>query len=280
MTTANSVEISGPTMVIKETEACDRPHADEQKAMEITAKGKARRTLLPDEASVKISFKVTEPIKALVESRYREWVMKVSEIINEMAELSFSTPTFSQQVKEVKGKETYTTALQATGYIHIPIENFGKVLISLLEEEIDFETPNFSFDEGQPLEPDLYQEASFTAKQNAEALLNGVGCQLGELVGLTFFDSDDEKATHSLSDFSQKNWSDDSFSSVSYLKFQMFDDFRGAVKDKLRFRGKDHEGQDSEEITDWNPEVLGLLATKVPTRIQEIVVTVTYEVLA
>ncbi len=57
MTTANSVEISGPTMVIKETEACDRPHADEKKTMPITAKGKARRTLLPDEASVKISFK-------------------------------------------------------------------------------------------------------------------------------------------------------------------------------------------------------------------------------
>jgi len=277
MTTANSVEISGPTMVIKETEACNRPHADEQKPMEITAKGKARRTLLPDEVSVKISFKVTEPIKSLVESRYREWVMKVSKIIDEMAELSFSTPTFSKQVKEVKGKETYTTSLQATGYIHIPIENFGKVLISLLEEGIDFDTPNFSFDEGQPLDPDLYQEASFTAKQNAEALLNGVGCQLGELVGLTFFDSDDENVTHSLSDFTSKNWSDDSI--VCYSKFEAFDDFRGAVKEKLGFfRGKDNEAQDSEEITDWNPEVLGLLATKVPTRIQEIVVTVTYEV--
>ncbi len=276
MTTANSVEISGPTMVIKETEACNRPHADEKKPMAITAKGKARRTLLPDEASVKISFKVTEPIKALVESRYREWVMKVSEIINEMAELSFSTPTFSKQVKEVKGKDTYTTSLQATGYIHIPIENFGKVLISLLEEGIDFDIPNFSFDEGQPLDPNLYQEASFTAKQNAEALLNGVGCQLGELVGLTFFDSDDEKVTHSLSDLNIKNWSNDSIK--CYSKFEAFDNFRGAVKEKLGFRGKDDEGQDSEEITEWNPEVLGLLATKVPTRIQEIVVTVTYEV--
>jgi len=261
-------------MVVKETEACNRPHADEQKT--ITAKGKARRTLLPDEVSVKICFKVTEPIKALVESRYREWVMKVSEIINEMAELSFSTPTFSKKVKEVKGKETYTTSLQATGYIHIPVENFGKVIISLLEEEIDFDTPNFSFDEGQPLDPNLYQEASFTAKRNAEALLNGVGCQLGELVGLTFFDSDDEKVTHSLSDLNIKNWSDDSI--ICYSKFEAFDNFRGAVKEKLGFRGKDDEGQDSEEITDWNPEVLGLLATKVPTRIQEIVVTVTYEV--
>ena len=274
MTSTNSVEISGATMVVKETEACNRPHADEQKT--ITAKGKARRALLPDEASVKISFKVTEPIKALVESRYREWVMKVSEIINEMAELSFSTPTFSKQVKEVKGKETYTTSLQATGYIHIPIENFGKVLVSLLEEGIDFDTPNFSFDEGQPLDPNLYQEASFTAKQNAEALLNGVGCQLGELVGLTFFDSDDEKGTHSLSDFSSENLVNQSFYSCS--KFQVFDDFSAVVKEKLGFRGKDHEGQDAEEITDWNPEVLGLLATKVPTRIQEIVVTVTYEV--
>ncbi len=278
MTTANSVEISGPTMVIKETEACNRPHADEQKPMAITAKGKARRALLPDEASVKISFKATESIKPLVESRYREWVMKVSEIINEMAELSFSTPTFSKQVKEVKGKETYTTSLQATGYIHIPIENFGKVLISLLEEGIDFDTPNFSFDEGQPLDPNLYQEASFTAKQNAEALLNGVGCQLGELIGLTFFDSDDEEVTHSLLDFSSEKLLNQTLVNYSISNFQAFDDFRGAVKEKLGFRGKDNEAQDAEEITDWNPEVLGLLATKVPTRIQEIVVTVTYEV--
>jgi len=276
MTSTSSVEISGPTMVVKETEVCNRPHADERK--KITVQGKARRVLLPDEALVKIGFNATEPTGSLVESRYREWVMKVSEIINEMAELSFSTPTFSKQVKEVKGKETYTTSLQATGYIHIPIENFGKVLVSLLEEGIDFDTPNFSFDEGQPLDPDLYQEASFTAKQNAEALLTGVGCQLGELIGLTFFDSDDEEVTHSLLDFSSEKLLNQKLVNYSISNFQAFDNFRGAVKEKLGFRGKDDEGQDSEEITDWNPEILGLLATKVPTRIQEIVVTVTYEV--
>ena len=37
MTSTSSVEISGPTMVVKETEACNRPHADEQKPMAITA---------------------------------------------------------------------------------------------------------------------------------------------------------------------------------------------------------------------------------------------------
>jgi len=270
------VEISGATMVVKETEACSRPHADEQKI--IAAKGKARRALLPDEALVKIGFKATEPTKPLVESRYREWVMKVSEIINEMAELTFSSPTFSTQVKEVKGKQKYTTSLKAHGYIHIPVENIGNVLLGLLEEEIDFDTPNFSFDEGQPLDPDLYQEASFTAKQNAQALLNGVGCQLGELIGLTFFDSDDETVTRSLSSFDSDSFSDRAlFNNIT--NFKILDTFRGQVKEKFGSRGKAPEKQDFEEIIEWDPKVLSLLSTKVPIKIQEIVVTVTYEVL-
>ena len=143
MTSTSSVEISGPTMVVKETEVCNRPHADERK--KITVQGKARRVLLPDEALVKIGFNATEPTKPLVESRYREWVMKVSEIINEMGELTFSSPTFSTQVKEVKGKEECTTSLKAHGYVHISVENIGNVLIGLLEEGIDFDAPDSSF---------------------------------------------------------------------------------------------------------------------------------------
>ena len=276
MTGTNSVEISGPTMVVKETEACNRPHADERKP--ITAQGKARRVLLPDEALVKIGFKATEPTKPLVESRYREWVMKVSEIINEMGELTFSSPTFSTQVKEVKGKEECTTSLKAHGYVHIPVENIGNVLIGLLEEGIDFDAPDFSFDEGRPLEPELYQEASSVAKQNAQALLNGVGSQLGKFIGLTFYDSDEETITHSLSSFKPEF-----FASKNLIKsnfnLQVFDNFRGAIQEKFGSRGKNLEEQDSEEIIDWDPKVLSLLSTKVPTKIQEIVVTVTYEVL-
>ncbi len=276
MTSTSSVEISGPTMVIKETEACDRPHADKRKT--ITAQGKARRLLLPDEAIVKIGFKATEPTKPLVESRYREWVMKVSEIINEMGELNFSSPTFSTQVKEVKGKEECTTSLKVHGYAHIPVESIGNVLINFLEEGIDFDAPDFSFDEGHPLDPDLYQEASFAAKQNVQALLNGVGCQLGKFIGLTFYDSDEETVTHSLSSFKPEF-----FASKNLIKsnfnLQVFDDLRGAIKGKIGSKGKVPEEQNFEEIIDWDPKVLSLLSTNVPTKIQEIAVTVTYEVL-
>ena len=274
MTSTSSVEISGPAMVVKETEACNRPHADEQK--KITVQGKARRVLLPDEALVRIGFNATEPTGSLAESRYREWVMKVSEIINEMGELTFSSPTFSTQVKEVKGKEERTTSLKAHGYVHIPVENIGNVLIGLLEEGIDFDAPDFSFDEGRPLEPELYQEASSVAKQNAQALLNGVESQLGKFIGLTFFDSDNETVTHSLSSFKRELFTNKMLLTPN---FQIFDNLRGAIKGKIGSIGKNLEEQDSEEIIDWDPKVLSLLSTKVPTKIQEIVVTVTYEVL-
>ena len=274
MTSTSSVEISGPAMVVKETEACNRPHADEQK--KITVQGKARRVLLPDEALVRIGFNATEPTGSLAESRYREWVMKVSEIINEMGELTFSSPTFSTQVKEVKGKEERTTSLKAHGYVHIPVENIGNVLIGLLEEGIDFDAPDFSFDEGRPLEPELYQEASSVAKRNAQALLNGVESQLGKFIGLTFFDSDNETVTHSLSSFKRELFTN---KMLLTSNFQIFDNLRGAIKGKIGSIGKNLEEQDSEEIIDWDPKVLSLLSTKVPTKIQEIVVTVTYEVL-
>jgi len=274
MTSTSSVEISGPAMVVKETEACNRPHADEQK--KITVQGKARRVLLPDEALVRIGFNATEPTGSLAESRYREWVMKVSEIINEMGELTFSSPTFSTQVKEVKGKEERTTSLKAHGYVHIPVENIGNVLIGLLEEGIDFDAPDFSFDEGRPLEPELYQEASSVAKRNAQALLNGVESQLGKFIGLTFFDSDNETVTHSLSSFKRELFTNKMLLTPN---FQIFDNLRGAIKGKIGSIGKNLEEQDSEEIIDWDPKVLSLLSTKVPTKIQEIVVTVTYEVL-
>jgi len=273
MTSTSSVEISGPTMVVKETEVCNRPHADERK--KISVQGKARRVLLPDEALVKIGFNATEPTGSLVESRYREWVMKVSEIINEMGELTFSSPTFSTQVKEIQGKEERTTSLKAHGYVHIPVENIGNVLIGLLEEGIDFDAPDFSFDEGRPLEPELYQEASSVAKQNAQALLNGVESQLGKFIGLTFFDSDNETVTHSLSSFKPELFTN---KMLLTSNFQIFDNLRGAIKGKIGSRGKNLEKQDSEEIIDWDPKVLSLLSTKVPTKIQEIVVTVTYEV--
>ena len=256
---------------------CDKTHiAPEKPKKRITTTGEVSIDILPTTASVKIPLKGEGKTAKEANSHFKEVTQKVIQTIGDATQFSFSSPETCEIETTEKGyRNSQTTIVYSTGTINLSAENLGSVLSDLLENDIPFHAPEFTFDQTSQMHLSVYEEATSRAKQKAETIVTAAGCALGKVHDILYSDGSEQEKT-----FSERNIN--SFLSDKSKNFQFFENkvmhqslntFHMALEKKMNLFKREEE-----EVIDWDPRLLNLLQTQIPSQVQKVWVSVTYEI--
>ena len=265
---------------------CDKEHVapggtpePEPEKKYITSTGEVSIKTLPTGASIEIHIEAEGKTTEEAKSRFREITQKIIKTVGDKTQFSFSSPeTEKIETSEKEYRSSQKTTVTSIGKMQLSSENLGAILSALLENDISFSPPKFTFDDITPIDLSIYEKASSLAKNKAKALVEGVGCALGKVYDIKYSDGSEQNTIFS----SLGTFSDylDEEGDVFYSKGANADmkislnTFQTSLTNKFQLLKRKEE---KEEIT-WDPQMLDLLQTQIPNRVQKVSVSVTYEI--
>ena len=256
---------------------CDKTHiAPEKPKKHITTTGEVSINILPSAASVQIHIETEGKTAKEAKSSFTKLTQKIIRTIGDSTQFSFSSPkTKTIETTEKGYRNSQKTTVTATGNINLSAENLGSVLSDLLENDIPFFAPDFTFDEVSPIHLSIYEKATSSAKQKAEAIVAAAGCSLGKVHDIIYSDGSEHEKGYSSRNINSL-WLD-SNELFSYPQNQMMHQSIGVFHKALETKMSLFKREEEEEVT-WDPQLLDLLQTQIPNQVQKVSVSVTYEI--
>ena len=161
---------------------CDNDHVTPRETPEkkhITSTGEVSTKTLPTGASVEIHIEAEGKTIEEAKSHFREITQKIIKTIGDKTQFSFSSPETRKNETSEKGyRNSQKITVTSIGKVHLSSENLGTVLSGLLENDISFSPPEFTFDEVTPMDLSIYEEATSRAKNKAKTIVAAAGCAL------------------------------------------------------------------------------------------------------
>ena len=257
---------------------CDKDHIAPVETPEkkyITSTGEVSTKILPTGASVEIHIEAEGKTTEEAKSRFREITHKIIKTIGDKTQFSFSSPETRKIEMTEKGYwNSQKITVTSIGKVHLSSENLGTVLSGLLENDISFSPPEFTFDEKTPIDLSIYEEATSRAKNKAKTIVAAAGCALGKVYDIKYSDGSEQETGllwKGLETFSAENRDEDFF--YSNISNSMMLDSLDHLQKSVRNAFKTEE---KEEVT-WDSRLLDLLETQIPNKVLKVSVSIKFE---
>jgi len=235
--------------------------------------GKATVTTSPSGLSVRVTIRGKGPDRTRAYDAFQKQLKAFIDALDAKVAHSVGSPS-ETDCPDPKGKQKDDRfTVTATVQVSMEMNAFGGVLKVLVEQNLPFDKPTFTFDTVETSVVELTGKAAASAREKAVALAEGAGFRLGQVRKIDCGDAritDPEIVTPPYGR-GRNRWGS-SFDPWSPFVTHM------SVRESISniWNRGDHTPEDLPEL---DQSILGLLNTDIPVQQQSASVTVEYEIL-
>lgn len=150
----------------------------------IEVTGKATREQLPTSGRMGATITGTSQVREEAWENFQQRLAALRDALGDNAELGNAVPDESQEEATKMFRPVTEYTVSAVVEVTFAPTKFGAVIAALVECDLPYSMPDFTFDKLPAVTPELLTAAAAEAKINAEAIAAGVGAVIGRLVAI------------------------------------------------------------------------------------------------